>query len=74
MLAMFSYRIKLLLSNNTGENQITMKTNWAIKPSVPEEIYTDRQEFLDYLYQTALKARGPRQVGKSTIAQQIIQQ
>jgi hypothetical protein len=27
-------------------NQMT--TPWAIKPIVPEEVYTDRKDFLDY--------------------------
>jgi len=59
-----------------------MKTNWAVKPSVPEEIYTDRQEFLDYLYQTALKARtrragstvllGQRRMGKTEIFKRVV--
>jgi hypothetical protein len=44
---------------------------------VPEEIYTDRQEFIDYFYQAALKARirrtgstvllGQRRMGKTEI-------
>ncbi|MEN8218409.1 MAG: hypothetical protein ABFS56_18975 [Pseudomonadota bacterium] len=64
------------------ENQMTMKTNWAVKPSVPEEIYTDRQEFLDDLYQTALKARtrragstvllGQRRMGKTEIFKRVV--
>jgi len=59
-----------------------MKTNWAVKPSVPEEIYTDRQEFLDDLYQTALKARtrrarstvllGQRRMGKTEIFKRVV--
>ncbi|TGO02641.1 hypothetical protein PN36_21505 [Candidatus Thiomargarita nelsonii] len=61
---------------------MTMKTNWAVKPSVPEEIYTDRQEFLDDLYQTALKARtrragstvllGQRRMGKTEIFKRVV--
>jgi hypothetical protein len=31
-----------------------------LKPSIAEEIYTDRQEFLDYLFQAALKAKTRR--------------
>jgi len=56
-------------------NQIQSPPNWVIKPTVPEEIYTDRQEFIDYLYQAALKARtrrtsstvllGQRRMGKT---------
>ena len=25
-------------------------SKWAIRPLVPEEVYTDRQEHIDYLY------------------------
>ena len=55
---------------------------WVIKPAVPEEIYTDRQEFLDYLYQAALKAKtrrasstvllGPRRMGKTEIFKRVV--
>jgi len=61
---------------------MTLKTNWAVKPSVSEEIYTDRQEFLDDLYQTALKARtrragstvllGQRRMGKTEIFKRVV--
>ena len=33
---------------------------WVLRPRVPEEVYTDRQEFLDSFYKTALAARGQR--------------
>ncbi len=35
-----------------------MKKNhqWAVKSLVSEEVYTNRQEFLNYFYQAALKA------------------
>jgi hypothetical protein len=33
---------------------------WAIKPLVPEEVYTDRTEFLAYFFQAALKAQTRR--------------
>jgi hypothetical protein len=59
-----------------------MKTNWVIKPLVPEEIYTDRQECLDYLYQAALQARtrrtsstallGRRRIGKTEIFKRVV--
>jgi hypothetical protein len=58
------------------------KPNWAIKPLVPEEVYTDRQEFLDYFYQAALKARtrrtgstvllGQRRMGKTEIFKRVV--
>jgi hypothetical protein len=56
--------------------------NLVIKPTVPEEIYTDRREFLDYLYQAALKARtrrtsstvllGQRRMGKTEIFKRVV--
>jgi hypothetical protein len=59
-----------------------MNTNWVIKPIVPEEIYTDRQECLDYLYQAALQARtrrtrstallGQRRIGKTEIFKRVV--
>jgi hypothetical protein len=55
---------------------------WAIKPLVPEAIYTDRQEFLDYFYQAALNARtrrtgstvllGQRRMGKTEIFKRVV--
>jgi hypothetical protein len=57
-------------------------TNWVVKPLVSEEIYTDRQEFLDYFYQAALKARtrhtrstvllGQRRMGKTEIFKRVV--
>ncbi|TGO02247.1 hypothetical protein PN36_28060, partial [Candidatus Thiomargarita nelsonii] len=56
--------------------------NWVIKPLVAEEIYTDRQEYLDYLYHTALKAKtrrtsstvllGQRRMGKTEIFKRVV--
>ncbi|TGN99930.1 hypothetical protein PN36_31655 [Candidatus Thiomargarita nelsonii] len=56
--------------------------NWVIKPLVAEEIYTDRQEYLDYLYRTALKAKtrrtgstvllGQRRMGKTEIFKRVV--
>ncbi len=56
--------------------------NWAIKPLVSEEVYTERQEFLDYFYQSALKARtrrsdstvllGQRRMGKTEIFKRVV--
>jgi hypothetical protein len=63
-------------------NQTQHIPNWAIKPLVSEEIYTDRQEFLDYFYQAALKARtrrtgstvllGQRRMGKTEIFKRVV--
>ncbi len=60
------------------------KPKWAIKPLVAEEVYTDRQEFIDYLYQAALKARtrrtgstvllGQRRMGKTEIFKRVVNQ
>ena len=62
--------------------KIQSPPNWVIKPTVPEEIYTDRQEFIDYLYQAALKARtrrtsstvllGQRRMGKTEIFKRVV--
>ncbi|KHD08931.1 hypothetical protein PN36_14555 [Candidatus Thiomargarita nelsonii] len=64
---------------------IKMKSHpqeWAIKPLVPEEIYTDREDFLDYFYRAALNARhrrtmstvllGQRRMGKTEIFKRVI--
>jgi len=55
---------------------------WAIKTLVPEEVYTDRQYFLDYFYQAALNARtrrtmstvllGQRRMGKTEIFKRVV--
>ncbi|MEZ4729021.1 MAG: hypothetical protein R3E79_17950 [Caldilineaceae bacterium] len=37
-------------------------TPWVIKPLVPEEIYTDHPEFLDFFYPEALKAATRRTI------------
>ncbi|MCP3930586.1 MAG: hypothetical protein GY705_15970, partial [Bacteroidetes bacterium] len=59
-----------------------MTQNWAIETLVAEEVYTDRQEFLDYLYQAALKAKtrrtgstvllGQRRMGKTEIFKRVV--
>ena len=58
------------------------KNQWAIKTLVPEEVYTDREHFLDYFYQTALKAQhrrsmstvllGQRRMGKTEIFKRVV--
>ncbi len=55
---------------------------WAIRPLVPEEIYTDRREYLDYLHEAALKAirrrtmstvlLGQRRMGKTEIFKRVV--
>lgn len=55
---------------------------WAIKTIVPEEVYTDREYFLNYFYQAALTAStrrtmstvllGQRRMGKTEIFKRIV--
>ncbi len=54
----------------------------AVKPLVPEEVYTDRQEFIDYFYTYALDAvgrramstvlLGKRRMGKTEIFKRVV--
>ncbi|MCP4347266.1 MAG: hypothetical protein GY795_17280 [Desulfobacterales bacterium] len=56
--------------------------NWVVKPIVPEEVYTDRREFLDYFYDAALEAAhrrtmstvllGQRRMGKTEILKRVV--
>ncbi len=55
---------------------------WVVKPLVPEPVYTDREEFLDYFYQAAPKAAtrrtmptvmlGQRRMGKTEIFKRVV--
>jgi len=55
---------------------------WAIRPITPEEVYTDRTEHLEYLYESALKAitrrtmsmvlLGQRRMGKTEIFKRVV--
>ncbi len=55
---------------------------WVVKPLVPEEVYTDREEFLEYFYQAALEAStrrsvstvllGQRRMGKTEIFKRVV--
>lgn len=55
---------------------------WVIKPLVPDEVFTDRTEFLDYFYQIALRAAtrrtmstvllGQRRMGKTEIFRRVV--
>ena len=61
---------------------MTQSHKWAIKTLVPEEVYTDRQYFLDFFYEAALKARtrrtmstvllGQRRMGKTEIFKRVV--
>ncbi len=55
---------------------------WVIRPQVPEAVYTDRQEFLEYFYNAALHAierrtmstvlLGTRRMGKTEIFKRVV--
>ncbi|QTA82438.1 p-loop domain-containing protein [Desulfonema limicola] len=55
---------------------------WVVKPLVPEEVYTDREEFLEYFYKAALEAAhrrtmstvllGQRRMGKTEIFKRVV--
>ncbi len=57
-------------------------SRWAIRPLVPEEVYTDREEHLEYLYNAALDAGsrrtmstvllGQRRMGKTEIFKRVV--
>ncbi len=59
-----------------------LQTKYAIRPIVPEAVYTNRQEHLNYLYQTALNAidrrsmsvvlLGQRRMGKTEIFKRVV--
>ena len=58
------------------------KNQFAIKTLVPDEIYTDRQYFLDFFYNESLKAAtrrsssmvllGQRRMGKTEIFKRVV--
>jgi hypothetical protein len=57
-------------------------SRWAIRPLVPEEVYTNREEHLEYLYNAALDAigrrtmstvlLGQRRMGKTEIFKRVV--
>jgi len=61
---------------------MTTSQQWAVRPLTPEEIYTDRQEHLDYFYKAALSATerrsmssvmlGHRRMGKTEIFKRVV--
>ena len=70
---------------NANNSQLfAKKTNskWAIRPLVSEEVYTDRKEHLEYLYNAALDAigrrtmstvlLGQRRMGKTEIFKRVV--
>ncbi|CAN2040427.1 ATP-binding protein [Candidatus Magnetomoraceae bacterium gMMP-15] len=58
------------------------KSPWAIKPDVPDEVYTDHQEFIEYFYEAAQEAiqrrsmstvlLGQRRMGKTEIFKRVV--
>ncbi len=58
------------------------KDKWVVKTDVPEQVYTDRQEFLDYFYKAAHEAAhrrtmstvllGQRRMGKTEIFKRVV--
>ena len=65
--------------NNSAEKKCS---RWAIRPLVPEEVYTNRKEHIDYLYNAAIKAitrrtmstvlLGKRRMGKTEIFKRVV--
>jgi len=65
--------------NNSAEKR---GLRWAIRPIVPEEVYTDRKEHLEYLYKAAINAigrrtmstvlLGKRRMGKTEIFKRVV--
>ena len=55
---------------------------WVIRPLVPDEIYTDREEFIDFFYEQAMWAAtrrsmstvllGRRRMGKTEIFKRVV--
>jgi len=70
---------------NTSNEQLVAEkknSNWAIRSLVPEEVYTDREEHLEYLYHAAINAigrrtmstvlLGQRRMGKTEIFKRVV--
>jgi hypothetical protein len=74
----------LLITKTEGKMTSQKTPQWVLIPTVPEEIYTDRQEFIDYFYTTALQAAhqramstvllGQRRMGKTEIFKRVVNQ
>jgi len=45
------------------------KNRWVVRPLVQEEVYTDREEFLEYFYKAALAAAGRRTMSTVLLGQ-----
>lgn len=65
-----------------NQEKLQKTLNWVVKPIVPEEVYTDRAEFLEYFYHAALEAAhrrtistvllGQRRMGKTEIFKRVV--
>ena len=70
--------------NTNNEQLVTKQVNhrWAIRPLVSEEVYTNRKEHLEYLYNAAIDAigrrtmstvlLGQRRMGKTEIFKRVV--
>jgi len=70
--------------HNINEQLFAKKKNsrWAIRPLVPEKVYTNREEHLEYLYNAAIDAigrrttstvlLGQRRMGKTEIFKRVV--
>jgi len=57
--------------NTINEQLVVEKKNskWAIRSLVPEEVYTDREKHLEYLYNAAIDAIGRRTMSTVLLGQ-----
>ncbi|HLC16350.1 MAG TPA: hypothetical protein VJL89_09005, partial [Thermodesulfovibrionia bacterium] len=68
--------------NDSSTRKRRTVPDWVVKPLVPEEVYTDRQEFIDSFYKAALEAAhrrtwskvllGKRRMGKTEIFKRVV--
>jgi hypothetical protein len=69
-----------MTTNNSGN--LSVKSRWAIRPLVSEDVYTNREEHLEYLYNAAIDAStrrtmstvllGQRRMGKTEIFKRVV--
>jgi hypothetical protein len=74
--------MRLVFGAEDKESMTQAATPWVIKPLVADEIYTDRQEFLDFFYNEARRAAtrrsmstvllGRRRMGKTEIFKRTV--
>ncbi len=56
-------------TEETNRSDKKIDSRWAIRPLVSAEVYTDRQEHIDYLYNAALDAMGRRTMSTVLLGQ-----